>query len=425
MCLDWLFDQKLYISYYAHILMGAAPFSCNFNRTKTTFPTYVYFNMDRETDRRCGRVSGQPPCTTHYSSLQHHSCQLLRLETRTCECATCIHISIYANIYVKHTDKYRVQYLVVVWCVCLARARQIRWMCLARWICWRADLPPTAADVRAAAPLLLPPPCLASPAVWSMPLPPPCLASPAAWSILRPLRWASVAGRINAFSSIDAPNGEQHCPDAAGVLWTVDTWSARRACSGDTLDAPFTGFLLAIPTRLVFECWISSVFFQPKQTSRTKCWRSWTNNSILDTTNLFFIFLFLTFLGQNLISWRKLQFHDGNYNFMTQVTISWRKLQFHDANHNFMTQITISCRKLLFHDGHERNDRQTHHCDTGRQVDLPGNLDPTCVELCMCVGWVQVTRPLSVSIQMIVQRAADNQPSGWCGKRSADIIFVG
>ena len=110
---------------------------------------------------------------------------------------------------------------------------------------------------------------------------------------------------------------------------------------------------------------------------------------------------------------------------MTQIPISWRKLQFHDANHNFMTHITISWRKLLFHDGHERNDRQTHHCDTGRQVDLPGNLDPTCVELCMCVGWVQVTRPLSVSIQMIVQRAADNQPSGWCGKRSADIIFVG
>ena len=127
------------------------------------------------------------------------------------------------------------------------------------------------------------------------------------------------------------------------------------------------------------------------------------------------------FMTEITISWRKLQFHDASYNFMTQITISWRKLQFHDANHNFMTQITISWRKLLFHDGHERNDRQTHHCDTGRQVDLPGNLDPTCVELCMCVGWVQVTTPISVSIQMIVQRAADNQPSGWCGKRSADI----
>ena len=32
------------------------------------------------------------------------------------------------------------------------------------------------------------------------------------------------------------------------------------------------------------------------------------------------------------------------------------------------------------------NDRETHQCDTGRQVGLPGNLDPTCVELCMCVG---------------------------------------
>ena len=95
---DLWFDLKLYISYYAHILMpGVDPFSCNFNRKKTTSPTYVYFNMDRETDRRCGRVSGQPPCTTHYSSLQHHSCQLLRLETRTCECATCIHISIYTQ----------------------------------------------------------------------------------------------------------------------------------------------------------------------------------------------------------------------------------------------------------------------------------------------------------------------------------------
>ena len=66
---DLLFDKKLYISYYAHILMGVDQFSCNFNHTKTTSPTYVYFNMDWETDSQCGRVSGQPPCTTHYSSL--------------------------------------------------------------------------------------------------------------------------------------------------------------------------------------------------------------------------------------------------------------------------------------------------------------------------------------------------------------------
>ena len=97
--------------------------------------------------------------------------------------------------------------------------------------------------------------CLASPAAWLMLLPPPCLASPAAWSIWRPLPWASFAGLIDAtaFSSINTPNGEQHCPDAAGLLWTVDSWSARRACSGDTLDAPFTGFLFAIPPLLVFE----------------------------------------------------------------------------------------------------------------------------------------------------------------------------
>jgi len=71
----------------------------------------------------------------------------------------------------------------------------------------------------------------------------------------------------------------------------------------------------------------------------------------------------------------------GEASTLTQVGLSTRGTGGHKKYQKVFIEEVITRTTAL-----RVNDRETHQCDTGRQVGLPGNLDPTCVELCMCVG---------------------------------------